>query len=90
MESEGERERSVENSCCASSTTATSSTALRRKGRCKWFNVSKGWGFVTPDDGSPDIFVHQGFFEKGSTPHAFLEGTSINEEADNQKKNIGK
>ncbi|XP_045027599.1 protein lin-28 homolog [Daphnia magna] len=54
-----ERERSVENSCCASSTTATSSTALRRKGRCKWFNVSKGWGFVTPDDGSPDIFVHQ-------------------------------
>ncbi|XP_045035225.1 LOW QUALITY PROTEIN: protein lin-28 homolog [Daphnia magna] len=54
-----ERERSVENSCCASSTTATSSTALRRKGRCKWVNVSKGWGFVTPDDGSPDIFVHQ-------------------------------
>ncbi|XP_057369233.1 protein lin-28 homolog isoform X1 [Daphnia carinata] len=50
-----ERERSAENSCCGSS--ATSST--RRKGRCKWFNVSKGWGFVTPDDGSPDIFVHQ-------------------------------
>ncbi|KZR97008.1 putative RNA-binding protein lin-28, partial [Daphnia magna] len=52
----------VENSCCASSTTATSSTGLRRKGRCKWFNVSKGWGFVTPDDGSPDIFVHQVIF----------------------------
>jgi hypothetical protein len=30
-----------------------------RKGRCKWFNVAKGWGFVTPEDGSQDVFVHQ-------------------------------
>lgn len=31
----------------------------RRRGRCKWFNVAKGWGFVTPDDGTQDVFVHQ-------------------------------
>lgn len=34
------------------------------RGTCKWFNANKGFGFIVPDNGGADVFIHIRDLEK--------------------------
>ncbi len=45
-------------------------------GEVKWFNNAKGWGFIIPEEGSEDIFVHFSAIE-GSGYKTLTAGQSV-------------
>ena len=46
-------------------------------GTVKWFNATKGYGFIQPDDGSKDVFVHISAVER-SNLGSLREGQRVN------------
>ena len=48
-------------------------------GTVKWFNGAKGFGFIQPDEGGPDVFVHISAVERPGL-RSLNEGQKINYE----------
>ncbi len=53
-------------------------------GTVKWFNPTKGYGFIQPDDGGKDVFVHISAVEKAGW-RTLNEGQKVNYELQTEK-----
>lgn len=59
------------------------------RGTVKWFNEDKGYGFITPADGSDDVFVHFSAIEaQGAGRRNLAEGQSVEFEAEHGPKGL--
>jgi len=56
------------------------------KGKVKWFNADKGYGFITPDDGGKDLFVHHSEIKSGGGYATLNEGQSVEYEVGQGQK----
>ena len=54
-------------------------------GTVKWFNETKGFGFIQPDDGGNDVFVHISAVERAGMRN-LIEGQKISYEMESDKR----
>jgi cold shock protein len=58
-------------------------------GTVKFFNAAKGFGFIEPDDGGKDVFVHATALEAADI-RALKEGDRVSFELEDDRKGRGK
>ena len=56
-------------------------------GTVKWFNDAKGYGFISPDDGTEDVFVHFSSIA-GSGFRTLAEGAKVEYEVEQGQKGL--
>jgi cold shock protein len=57
------------------------------EGTVKWFNSTKGFGFITPDDGSADVFAHYSSIDGGGY-RELTEGQKVSYEVEQGPKGL--
>ncbi|CAN5782600.1 cold-shock protein [soil metagenome] len=60
---------------------------MAQEGTVKWFNDEKGYGFISPDDGSEDVFVHYTGIQ-GNGFKSLEEGAKVTYEATQGQKGL--
>lgn len=61
---------------------------MSQTGTVKFFNHSRGFGFITPDDGGKDVFVHITALEQSGLP-ALDEGAKVTFETEPDRRGKG-
>ncbi|MEL6298002.1 MAG: cold-shock protein [Pseudomonadota bacterium] len=61
----------------------------RVTGTVKFFNTAKGYGFIQPDDGGKDVFVHASALERAGIP-AVREGDKLSFVYEDDRRGRGK
>ena len=56
-------------------------------GTVKWFNGQKGFGFIQPDDGSKDVFVHISAVERAGMSNLY-DGQKVSYEASTDRQRV--
>jgi CspA family cold shock protein len=56
-----------------------------KKGTVKFFNDQKGFGFITPDDGGKDVFVHATALERAGI-RGLGEGQKVSFDTENDRR----
>jgi CspA family cold shock protein len=62
---------------------------MRINGTVKFFNAAKGFGFIQPDDGSKDVFVHATALEAAGI-HSLNEGDKVTFVLEDDRRGRGK
>jgi CspA family cold shock protein len=57
------------------------------EGTVKWFNATKGFGFISPEDGTADVFVHFSSVE-GTGYRELIEGQKVSFESEQGPKGL--